>query len=226
MNRRLSTPSNKEGTKLSTSAFTLMSNYPPSSSMAYIEECSQRDSSWDDAESQMQKVSKNINGKQMIKLNPDILYLPAGSWKEYPNRHCCDQYIYVSTTFSPTSMNITSTSGADYFSLQCIGVTEVKALFHDKVNQNDTQPQSINHPFMKRDVRTHIENIDVPKNYKVVGDPYHETFQEISFRSPWPCCHLEVSFVGQSGLFVSILQVAIYGESLPSGLSTPIKKLP
>ena len=59
--------------------------------------------------------------------------------------------------------------------------------------------------------------------FRVDGDPKEEILQDISFRSPWPCCYLEVNFTGQSGLFIAVLDVAVFGESLPSGLSTPIK---
>lgn len=176
-------------------------------------------------------VSKFVDGKQMIKLEPELTFLPHGSWKEYPNSNLPKQYYHITTAFDTTSMRITCSSGADFFSVQCTGVTALKVMFRDDdmiTGNNMSQSLNAEKRRFSRNSRSHVDEISIPSHQKVLGgDPAEERLQEISFRSPWPCCHVEVLFTGRERgpLFLSVLHVAVYGESLPSGLSTPIDML-
>jgi hypothetical protein len=217
--RRSNTPSKRQGPKQSASVLALITNYPSSNSL----DTSTRNEKGSDVEDKL--VSRSIGGKKMIKLDPVISFLPLASWKEFPNTHIPTQYFHVSTAFCPTSLCIHCTSGADYFSLQCTGVSGLQVLFRDDLSESKLSHSTTTEKGRRfsRNARTHVDEISIPSQSKATGgDPCEERLQEVSFGSPWPCCHVEVSFTGLAGLFISVLSVAVYGESLPSGLSTPI----
>ena len=219
--RRSNTPTkHKQGQKQSASVLALMTNYS-------THEVSTRNEKANDLDDKM--ISKNVDGKQMIKLDPTINFLPLGGWKEFPNNHIPNRTFHISTAFGTVSLCISCSSGADYFSLQCTGVTAVKVKFRDDTVVNDKSiSQSItnNKRRFSRTARSHVEEISIPTQHKTIGgDPAEESLQEINFRSPWPCCESEVSFNGVDGMFIAVLGVVVHGESLPSGLSTPIDVL-
>lgn len=221
----------KQAHKQSSSVLALMTNYPSTSHQNSHNSSRRIDDKYNtmsnDGEDEV--VSKHVDGKQMIKLDPVISFLPLGSWKTYQNHHLPNRYFHISTSFNSTSLCIDSTSGADYFKLQCTGVVALKVLFREDLSesQNMSQSMSQSNPSRRfsRNVRTHVDDISIQPKHKVCGDPGGETLQELAFRSPWPCCHVEVSFTGLGGQFISVLSVALYGETLPSGLSTPIDAL-
>lgn len=226
--RRSNTPvKQKQGHKQSSSVLALMTNYPINTStnnkdathknnIRYSK--SAHGISSDSVESQM------MDGKLMIKLAPDIVFTPMGCWTKLPNPHSSNKCLHISTTFHTKTLSIDSSSGADFFKLQCTGVASLTVNYRDDaMKENTSQASTIGGTRrFSRNVRTHEEVIPISSQYKAVGEPSEEALQDIGFRSPWPCCQVKVSFTGLDGLFISVLSVAVYGESLPSGLSTPI----
>mmetsp|Transcript_735 Transcript_735/g.1256 ORF Transcript_735/g.1256 Transcript_735/m.1256 type:complete len:242 (-) Transcript_735:191-916(-) len=225
--RRSNTPvKQKQGHKQSSSVLALMTNYPINTSSNNNDTTHTNNirygknahgKSADGVESRL------MDGKLMIKLSPDIVFAPTGCWTRLSNPHSLNQYLYISTTFHPTTLSIDSSSGADFFKLQCTGVASLTVNYRDDaMKENTSQASTSGSRRFSRNVRTHEEDIPIPSQHKAVGEPSEEILQEIGFRSPWPCCQVKVSFTGLEGQFISVLNVAVYGESLPSGLSTPI----
>lgn len=210
----------KQGHKQSSSVLALMTNYPSSSKLGVATSIDLGSSH--DGNDRLQ--SKTVDGKRMIKLDPEIRFSPPGCWHTIPNFHAIERFIQVTTTFNATMMSIDCSSAADYFQLQCTGVESLRVKFReDMTDKNMSQSMAMNGARrFSRNVRSHEDDIPISSEYKAVGDPREEVLQEFGFRSPWPCCHVEVHFVSVTGQFIAVLKTEVYGESLPSGLSTPI----
>ena len=154
--KKFNTPNKQRAKQAST--FTLMTNGTKLTGLLDDKEARQ------DRDTKDLMVSKNVDGKQMIKLSPDVSFLPYGHWKEYPCKRNSDRLFHISTGFDPSNICITSTSGADFFSFKCTGVTGVKALFRDnEMNDKSILSGTVRRP--NNGDRTHVEDILILQKY-------------------------------------------------------------
>jgi hypothetical protein len=147
-----------------------------------------------------------LSERHTIPLKSEVQLL-NGSWRMDPN----SKY-FVSTGFSNSVLSIVSNSGIDSVSITSTGVKNLSVTCVEQKEES----------FTARSSEQRKEVLEVSISNSMVDDQDFP-LQQISFNTPWPCSHLEASFVPFEGSFISILQISTYCDSMPSSMSTPIK---
>lgn len=151
-----------------------------------------------------------LSEENMIKLESEVQLL-YGCWKMDNN----SKY-FVSTGSINSIISIICNSGIDFVSITSIGVKSLSigCIEHkdETLRGNDSARN-----FQRKEI------IEVPVPPSLTNDDQDLPLQYLSFRTPWPCSHLQASFTPIDGNFVTILKISTYCDSMPSSMCTPIK---
>lgn len=146
--------------------------------------------------------------RNVIPLTSEI-ELFHGSWRMNSN----SQY-FISTGFTTSTLSIISSSGIDSVSITCLGVKTLSVTCVEQRDESLTARSSEQRREVLEASISQVTAVDHLEDFPL---------QQINLRTPWPCSHLEASFVPLEGSFISILQILTYCDSMPSSMSTPIK---
>lgn len=185
--------------------------------------------------------NRNKNNYQnMIKLESSIQFI-GGCWNTYLNKE--NKEYYISSSFIISSFSIISLTGIDYIDIISTGIQNLQVLCveEDFINENLTSTTPVKYKKRKEiidipitNTSSHIqpntfmrEHLNQEQEHEKEQDEdeislIDSKIQNIHFRTPWPCSHVEISVSTVDGNFISILNISTYCDSMPSSMSTPI----
>jgi hypothetical protein len=138
---------------------------------------------------------KHIRLEHQVILNFPML------WSCRKNNYGRDYFI--GTCFDSSKIAVSCATGIDFVEVSVLGVNDCEVVFKDTANGVNSRDELVR-----------------------VSPVEHEMYncQKITFKTPYSCCHLDMSFSPVAGDFLCILEISVFSSSMPSSMSTPVDK--